>query len=238
MTSKFFGQTLEGCINTFPVELKMLIYSYLHMGIILSLYDEKKSTILDCIKMERFDRNHSFSSIFRDFTIPVLIDLILKTESINKKYIMRHYHNFKEKQKRKIRMDQEIILKKEEKFATLIAGDIFMHTNNQSYIIIKKNKKTLDCIKISVNNDDIFYNGYPTIFIPLIKKRQLIKICSISIIQYGKARGIINIWLSKTEIVNNSELLEIKIQNLNGDSPSVGVIKKESRIKHILQIYK
>lgn len=237
--SKFFEKSLEECINTFPVELKLLIYSYLNMGIILSLYDEKKSTILHCIKKERRDRTLPcsllVSYIFGTYTVPLLIDLILNTESINKKNIMRHYNNFKEKQKRKIIMDEELNFKKKERFEFLIAGDIFMHTNNKTYIILKKNKKSLDCIKIDV--DEICYNGYPTIFIPLTKERQLIKICSINIIQFDKSRGIVNIWLEKNEIVNNSENIEIKIKNKNGDSPSIGVIKKQNRIKQILHFY-
>ena len=68
---------LTTCINFLPVELKREILSYLHMGIILSLYEQSKSTILYCIKMERMDRRLGCPPVFAEYSARELITIIL-----------------------------------------------------------------------------------------------------------------------------------------------------------------
>ena len=93
-TLQLVNPSIESCINTFPVELKREILSYLHIGIIVSLFEQKKRVVLYCMKMERMDRNKSFTSVFQDCSVKELIDIIMITETINKKYIMRHFIDF------------------------------------------------------------------------------------------------------------------------------------------------
>ena len=85
-TLQLVNPSIESCINTFPVELKREILSYLHIGIIVSLFEQKKRVVLYCMKMERMDRNKSFTSVFQDCSVKELIDIIMITETINKKY--------------------------------------------------------------------------------------------------------------------------------------------------------
>ena len=83
------AKDLKECLRILPKELSIEIFSYLNMGIILTLYDQFKPIILDCLKKERYQQKKPFSSFFYDLSKKELIRMILETESINKKMIMK-----------------------------------------------------------------------------------------------------------------------------------------------------
>ena len=118
---------LTTCINFLPTELKREILSYLHMGIILSLYEQSKSTILYCIKMERMDRRLSCPSVFTEYTARELIQLILFTETINKKYIMRHLIDYKKRETKTQKRKQDEEIEQCRLSLLLDSGDYFLN---------------------------------------------------------------------------------------------------------------
>ena len=156
---------LTECINFLPVELKREILSYLHMGIILSLYEQSKSTILYCIKMERMDRRLGCPSVFTEYSARELIHLILFTESINKKYIMRHLIDYKKRETKtqKLKHDEEI---EQSRLSLLLdSGDYFLNKLTfHNYLIIRKTKCGFKAIKFILRQNKIIIPPNPKIF--------------------------------------------------------------------------
>ena len=188
------------CINFLPSELKIEIFSYLHMGIMLSLYEQPKSIILYCIKMERQDRNLNCPSIFWEYSARELITIILFTQAINKKYIMRHFIDYKKREMKKQRQREDEIVEQQRLFQLLDTGDYFLNKMNyHNYLIVRKTKGGFKVIKISLHQDKII--------IPQNPKINIIKITSIC------TRIIIPVYLmgllQKTDILNNSPTITI-----------------------------
>ena len=224
MASNSFAKTLQH-INLFPAELKMEILSYLHIGIIVSLFEQPKSVILYCIKLERMDRNKSFSKMFQEFTVKELIDLIMLTDSINKTYIMRHFIDYKRRDFIKQKQQKIILQQQWIQFNNLHAGDYFMSTRNANYIIVSKSKITLKCIELgtditefssatSATNATNATSSSPTSSSPIksityktITKMSRIKYTSICI--QKPTKSIINIWLRQIEELNQSSFIHL-----------------------------
>jgi len=230
-TLQLVNPSIESCINTFPVELKREILSYLHIGIIVSLFEQKKRVVLYCMKMERMDRNKSFTSVFQECSVKELIDIIMITESINKKYIMRHFIDFKR---------QELIIKakKQAKIVqqhyiaeSLQIGDYFMSNKNINYLIVGKTKGAFKCISLGTEIETP-YNQLPTITYHSPIKVITIKFTSICI--HHPTSQIINNWLEKITTIN--ECMYIKIDEFISSIgiESRGVFKKEEVVKYIL----
>ena len=156
---------LTECINFLPVELKREILSYLHMGIILSLYEQSKSTILYCIKMERMDRRLSCPSVFTEYTARELIQLILFTETINKKYIMRHLIDYKKRETKTQKRKQDEEIEQHRLSLLLDSGDYFLNKLTfHNYLIIRKTKCGFKTIKIIIRQNKIIIPPNPRIF--------------------------------------------------------------------------
>ena len=214
---------LTTCINFLPVELKMEILSYLHMGIILSLYEQPKDIILYCIKMERMDRRLGFPSVlFSEYSEKELIKIILFTDTINKKYIMRHFINFKKreivKQKRKqIELEQQQV-----QFQLLESNDYFLNkTNYRNYLIIRKTNCGFRAIKITLYQNKVL--------VPLNPKIVSVKMTSIC--TRISLPNNFNSFLDKLDILNKSN--DITINDL--ENP----LKKEDVVEFILaELYK
>ena len=211
---------LTTCINFLAVELKREILSYLHMGIILSLYEQDKSTILYCIRMERQDRNLSNSSIsvFYEYSAKELIHIILFSEKINKKYIMRHLIDLKKREIQRKRKQEKEDNEQKRLALLLTVGDYFLNKQNyRGYLITKKTKCGFKAIKIgsmhSINKITVLQN--PTIY--FIK---FINICTNAI-----DSEYVNKWLHQLDIVNNSPIICI-----NNSEP----VKKEDVVQFIL----
>ena len=207
---------LTECINFLPVELKREILSYLHMGIILSLYEQSKSTILYCIKMERMDRRLSCPSVFTEYTARELIHLILFTETINKKYIMRHLIDYKkrETQHKNLKHDEEI---EQSRLSLLLdTGDYFLNKlTYHNYLIIRKTKCGFKAIKFILRQNKIIIPPNPKIF--AIK---FTSICT-KITIPERLMG----WLQRIDNLNNSPTI-----NINDLEP----VKKEDVVEFVL----
>ena len=207
---------LTTCINFLPVELKREILSYLHMGIILSLYEQSKSTILYCIKMERMDRRLGCPPVFAEYTSRELIHLILFTESINKKYIMRHLIDYKkrETQTQKRKQDEEI---EQHRLSLLLdSGDNFLNKlTYHNYLIIRKTKCGFKAIKIIIRQNKIVIRENPQIY--------AIKFTSIC----TKITIPVNLssWLQRIDNLNKSPTI-----NINDLEP----VKKENVVEFVL----
>ncbi len=207
---------LTECINFLPVELKREILSYLHMGIILSLYEQPKSTILYCIKMERMDRRLGCPSVFTEYSARELIHLILFTESINKKFIMRHLIDYKkrETQTQKRKHDEKV---EQSRLSLLLdTGDYFLNKlTYHNYLIIRKTKCGFKAIKIMIRQHKIIIPPNPRIF--AIK---FTSICT-KITIPEKLMG----WLQRIDILNTSVII-----NINDKEP----VKKEDVVQFVL----
>jgi len=207
---------LTECINFLPVELKREILSYLHMGIILSLYEQSKSTILYCIKMERMDRRLGCPPVFWEYSARELIHLILFTESINKKYIMRHLIDYKkrETQTQKRKHDEE---KEQQRLSLLLdTGDYFLNKlTYHNYLIVRKTKCGFKAIKIIIRQNKIIIPPNPQIF--TIKFTSICTKITIPENLMG--------WLQRIDILNTSVII-----NINDKEP----VKKEDVVEFIL----
>jgi hypothetical protein len=199
----------------------MEILSYLHIGIIVSLFEQPKSVILYCIKLERMDRNKSFSKIFQEFSVKELIDLIMLTDSINKTYIMRHFIDYKRRDFIKQKQQKIILQQQWIQFNNLHAGDYFMSTRNANYIIVSKSKITLKCIELSTDitefssatsnsatsNSATSNSAIKSITYKTITKFSRIKYTSICI--QKPTKSIINIWLRQIAELNQSSFIHL-----------------------------
>ena len=207
---------LTTCINFLPVELKREILSYLHMGIILSLYEQSKSTILYCIKMERMDRRLGCPPVFAEYSARELIHLILFTESINKKYIMRHLIDYKkrETQTQKRKHDEEI---EQHRLSLLLdSGDYFLNKlTYHNYLIIRKTKCGFKAIKIIIRQNKIIVPPIPRLF-----SIKFTSICT-KITIPENLMG----WLQRIDNLNNSVTI-----NINDLEP----VKKENVVDFVL----
>lgn len=148
--------SIDECFQLLPTELIVEIFKYLNMGIILSLFEEKKKVILYCIQLERFDRGKGFClpSILHDYENKELIDLIITSKSINQKYIMRHFIDYKRREKQEIERKRIETERKETEFQQLKPGDFIVFQKKSKYdicIIISKTKKMFKCIEICRN---------------------------------------------------------------------------------------
>jgi len=141
------AKDLKDYLKILPKELTIEIFSYLNMGIILTLYDQFKPIILKCLKRERYQQRKPFASFFNDLSKQELIRLILETESINKMMIMNAYgcHRrelIKKQNLQKIKEEMQKVL-----LGTLKVGDVVMTsgtwTLTSTYLIIKKCKKSV-----------------------------------------------------------------------------------------------
>jgi hypothetical protein len=207
---------LTTCINFLPTELKREILSYLHMGIILSLYEQSKSTILYCIKMERMDRRLSCPSVFTEYTARELIHLILFTESINKKYIMRHLIDYKKRETKTQKRKQEEEIEQCRLSLLLDSGDYFLNKLTfHNYLIIRKTKCGFKTIKIIIRQNKIIIPPNPRIF--TIK---FTSICT-KITIPERLMG----WLQRIDNLNNSIII-----NINDLEP----VKKEDVVEFVL----
>lgn len=207
---------LTTCINFLPTELKREILSYLHMGIILSLYEQSKSTILYCIKMERMDRRLSCPSVFAEYTAHELIHLILFTETINKKYIMRHLIDYKKRETKTQKRKQDEEIEQHRLSLLLDSGDYFLNKLTfHNYLIIRKTKCGFKAIKIIIRQNKIIIPQNPRIF--AIKFTSIYTQISIPV-------NLLN-WLQKIDNLNNSETI-----NINDLEP----VKKEDVVEFVL----
>ena len=207
---------LTTCINFLPTELKREILSYLHMGIILSLYEQSKSTILYCIKMERMDRRLSCPSVFTEYTARELIQLILFTETINKKYIMRHLIDYKKRETKTQKRKQDEEIEQCRLSLLLDSGDYFLNKLTfHNYLIIRKTKCGFKTIKIIIRQNKIIIPPNPRIF--AIK---FTSICT-KITIPERLMG----WLQRIDNLNNSPTI-----NINDLEP----VKKENVVDFVL----
>jgi hypothetical protein len=209
---------LTECINFLPVELKREILSYLHMGIILSLYEQPKTTIMYCMRMERQDRNLTNTSIsfFAEYSARELIHLILFTESINKKFIMRHLIDYKkrETQTQKRKHDEKV---EQSRLSLLLdTGDYFLNKlTYHNYLIVRKTKCGFKAIKIIIRQHKIIIPPNPKIF--AIK---FTSICT-KITIPERLMG----WLQRIDILNTSPII-----NINDKEP----VKREDVVQFVL----
>jgi hypothetical protein len=186
------------------------------MGIILSLYEQSKSTILYCIKMERMDRNLPYQSIFTEYTARELITIILFTESINKKYIMRHLIDYKKRETKTQKRKQDEEIEQHHLSLLLDSGDYFLNkTDYHNYLIIRKTKRGFKAIKITLFQNKIIVSQNPRIF--AIK---FTSICTKITIPVN-----LSCWLQKIDNLNNSPTI-----NINDLEP----VKKEDVVEFIL----
>ena len=207
---------LTTCINFLPVELKREILSYLHMGIILSLYEQSKSTILYCIKMERMDRNLPYQSIFTEYSARELITIILFTQQINKKYIMRHLIDLKKREITRENKKQREIIEQQRLSLLLDTGDYFLNkTDYHNYLIIRKTKRGFKSIKIILFQNKIIVSPNPRIF--AIKFTSICTQISLPV--------NLSSWLQKIDDLNNSVTI-----NINDLEP----VKKEDVVEFVL----
>ena len=208
---------LTTCINFLPSELKMEILSYLHMGIILSLYEQPIQTILYCIKMERMDKNLGFPSIFTEYNARELITIILFTDKINKKYIMRHFIDLKKREIKTLKKKQEEHNEQQILFNVLDSSDYFMSkTNCCNYLIVRKTKSGFKAIKIKYN--------YNKIFIP--ENPKIVNIKFTSICTKISIPANLMIWLQRIDTLNNSLIIYIN----DVENP----VKKEEIVEFVL----
>ena len=163
------AKDLKECLRILPKELSIEIFSYLNMGIILTLYDQFKPIILVCLKKERAQQKKPFSSFFYDLSKKELINMILETESINKKMIMKAYRQHRQKlietqQLKKIEAEMQRVL-----FTTLEVGNVVMSSEKSTYcnkyLIIKRCKKSFRAIHVSIRLPEDEYDVY-TLIIP------------------------------------------------------------------------
>jgi len=217
-------KSLTDCINMFPVELKREILSYLPMGIILTLYEQPKKVILYCLKQERMDRGKGFSSIFQEYSGPALIELILRTDEINKKYIMRHFIDLKKREMKKKKHDELKLIKQIEIASQLGPGDYFMSDKNINYIIVKKTKCTLQCISLGT---EINYMTNP-VTIKISNRMSILKFASICIPVLPE-KCIINRWLQKVVELNQAPIVRVNMRMNTGEGPQLlGTMSKEN----------
>lgn len=227
-TLQLVEHSLESCINTFPVELKMEILSYLHIGIIVSLFEQKKRVILYCMKMERLDRNKPFTKVFAEYSSKQLIDIIMMTETINKQYIMAHLVDYKKREAKTKAKTQEKIAQQNQIAATLQIGNYFMSVKNINYLIVGKTKGTFKCIHLGTEIMETSYNQQPIKVIryqlPVITVA--VKFTSICIPSISR---IINSWLEKVAELNQSEYIKVEKRGffLEHEIETVGIFKKE-----------
>ena len=207
---------LTTCINFLPTELKREILTYLHMGIILSLYEQPKQTILYCLKMERKDRNLNCSPVFWEYSSRELIQIILLTESINKKYIMRHLIDFKKREIKTQKRKQDEEIEQQRLSLLLDSGDYFLNKlTYHNYLIIRKTKCGFKTIKIIIRQNKIVIPPNPRIF--TIK---FTSICT-KITIPERLMG----WLQRIDNLNNSVII-----NINDLEP----VKKEDVVEFVL----
>ena len=207
---------LTTCINFLPTELKREILSYLHMGIILSLYEQSKSTILYCIKMERMDRRLSCPSVFTEYTARELIQLILFTETINKKYIMRHLIDYKKRETKTQKRKQDEEIEQHRLSLLLDSGDYFLNKlTYHNYLIVRKTKCGFKAIKIRIRQNKIIVPPIPRLF-----SIKFTSICTKITIPEN-----LMCWLQRIDILNTSPTI-----NINDLEP----VKKEDVVEFVL----
>ena len=219
--------SIDECFKLLPSVLIVEIFKYLNMGIILSLYEEQKKVILYCMKMERMDRRKGFSSIFQEFGNKELIDLIINSNSINQKYIMRHYIDYKKREKEAIEKKRIEKEKKQMEFQQLNPGDFIVLNTKKSYntyIIINKTNKMFKCIEI---NNNPFTNNT----IQIYTKTKIIngKYTSLGIETWGK--HYLNNWIKQKNILNSTTHITIKYDD------NIVVYPRENVLQFILDYY-
>jgi len=236
--------SITDCMNFLPKELKKEIWSYLPMGIILSLYEQSQSLIMHCLKKEHDDRFAPFSAKFYStFNSGQLINIILNSESINKKYIMRHFINFKKSQIKKQKYIAQQLSEKNAYAETLKVGDYIINENNGYgfFLILKKTKCTFKCAQISsdvVTNSIKILNKSQTEFTPRISNIRFTSICRPPNASQCAAYSVhytIKLWLHKINILNTANHIEVNSTNTFGLF-SHGLIPKDEVAALVLQL--
>ena len=170
------------------------------------------------MRMERQDRNLTNSpiSFFTEYSAHELIHLILFTQSISKKYIMRHLIDFKKREIKKQKRKQNEKVEQLRLSLLLDSGDYFLNKlTYHNYLIIRKTKCGFKAIKIMIRQNKIIIPQNPRIF--------AIKFTSICT-KITIPENLMS-WLQKIDNLNNSETI-----NINDLEP----VKKEDVVQFIL----
>ena len=166
--------------------------------------------------MERMDRNLPYQSIFTEYSARELITIILFTQQINKKYIMRHFIDLKKREITRANKKQGEIIEQQRLSLLLDSGDYFLNkTDYNNYLIIRKTKRGFKSIKITLYQNKVIIPQNPRIF--------AIKFTSICT-QISIPTNLM-CWLEKIDTLNNSETI-----NINDLEP----VKKEDVVQFIL----
>jgi len=158
------------------------------------------------MKMERMDKHKSFSAIFNEFSNKELIDLIINTESINKKYILRHFIDFKKREKKVLQKKEALRLKKWEEFEQLKPGDFILHDSKYTYntcIIISKRAKTFTCREIG----NITYNTIRIFSTPEYGHLRYGKYTTLCVLKEGMKT--LNSWVQQKNLLNSATELHV-----------------------------
>jgi hypothetical protein len=235
------AKDLKECLRILPKELSIEIFSYLNMGIILTLYDQFKPIILDCLKKERAQQKKPFSSFFYDLSKKELINMILETESINKKMIMKAYFQHRQKlietqQLKKIEAEMQRVL-----FETLQVENVLQTTdkctylNTNTYLIIKRCKKSFRAINVSIRSPADESDLY-TLIIPPRKRIHTIPITRLYIHD-----NVVNPqsyhWnnIKHCKAVNKTAF--VRIVNMYGGNVHVGTFPRADAVGEIEKYY-
>jgi hypothetical protein len=233
------AKDLKECLRILPKDLSIEIFSYLNMGIILTLYDQFKPIILDCLKKERCQQQKPFSSFFYDLSKKELIRMILETESINKSMIMKAYGKhrrelIKTQQLKKIEAEMQQVL-----FTTLEVGNVFLTTEKSrycnKYLIIKRCKKSFRAIHVSIRLPEDEYDVY-TLIIPPRKCIYTIPITRLYIDD-----NVVNQqnyhWnnIKHCNAVNKTAF--VRILNMHGGNVHVGTFPRGDAVEEIEKYY-
>ena len=224
-TNNVQSRTIDDYFKLIPTVLIVEIFKYLDMGIILSLYGENKKVILNCIldctKKNKNMLNDYDYKIFSKYTQTKLINIIMNSSELTKKYIMDFYIIYKK---------SIIILKKtnflqKQLMENFNVGDYFMDNSKyyENYLIIEKNSKYFNCIKIFVNVNNL---GQPAIIYQSSYKIYCKKIKDIC---FKSDNIVIQKWLHRIEILNSLEYINIK-----KDYTNLGIFKKKDIPTQIL----
>ena len=166
--------------------------------------------------MERMDRRLGCPPVFAEYSARELIHLILFTESINKKYIMRHLIDYKkrETQTQKRKHDEEI---EQHRLSLLLdSGDYFLNKlTYHNYLIIRKTKCGFKAIKIIIRQNKIIVPPIPRLF-----SIKFTSICTKITIPEN-----LMCWLQRIDNLNNSVTI-----NINDLEP----VKKENVVEFVL----
>ena len=225
---------LKECLKILPKEMAIEIFSYLEMGVILTLYDQFLPVILKCLKTERMRQKKTFASFFQELPKQDLIRLILSTASINKKMLMQAFYAHKRKlietaNKAKLKSEMQ-----HELFKTIKVGDIIMNVHHNLYIITKKFAGSFKGRYVNISTAFEAEHGAPTVIIPprgieykVFRHQLFIKqLERYSVISEGKLHMLFQ--------VNQQPILRIE-NRIGGEV--LGLIQRENVVEAISAYY-